>query len=439
MGQYALRCYSRFVELDYCRDVARPKELPDYTPVSGEIHEDVMGLVRLMLWGPQSDMKTKNEEKKEETYSNPYSAPYELLSQWSLFCAFEVLQDILRHLESGQPINWKSIVQASSFYRNHIPFCAGQHGRVPEISSYHALFLELRLLFTLLPHQQIGTVMNRVSAKASLQLQAYRNLARPLYQAYSSLRHGFRRLTDRSSLEFREIKAYLDGSSMPGHGIHYELQEIYRVFVKSGLPNPYEDFMEKKRGNDHAGGEHRVLLWHGTPHSCVLGILDTGLTIQRKGAPTSGAMFGKGIYLADASSKSAGYCKYTDRDNVHGDAILLLCEADIGKNRLEVVTSNPEGHMAIKASGGHYRSMVGLGRTMPAKWKMVLFDVRTGRGIDYIERPIYMPDTRIKYMQRWDQPPLGSLLYNEYVIYDETHVTVRYGLHVRIKSAYHRF
>lgn len=49
----------------------------------------------------------------------------------------------------------------------------------------------------------------------------------------------------------------------------------------------------------------------------------------------NGYMFDKGIYLADMSSKSANYCcPY----NSGGQALLLLCEAELGKP-MQVLTN----------------------------------------------------------------------------------------------------
>ena len=122
-----------------------------------------------------------------------------------------------------------------------------------------------------------------------------------------------------------------------------ELQEIYRVFVKANLPNPYRDWIEAKQGHD-ACGEERLLLWHGTPLDSLLGILDLGLQIRRRGASWTGTMFGNGIYLADVSSKSVGYCKHRLWD---GEAVLLLCEADVGKTRIQSQKSMREAKQAM--------------------------------------------------------------------------------------------
>ena len=65
-----------------------------------------------------------------------------------------------------------------------------------------------------------------------------------------------------------------------------------------------------------------MLLWHGSRLTNFVGILSQGLRIAPPEAPVTGYMFGKGVYFADMSSKSANYC-FTSRENSTG--ILLLC------------------------------------------------------------------------------------------------------------------
>jgi poly [ADP-ribose] polymerase len=50
---------------------------------------------------------------------------------------------------------------------------------------------------------------------------------------------------------------------------------------------------------------NKMLLWHGSRLSNFVGILSQGLRIAPPEAPVTGYMFGKGIYFADISSKSA--------------------------------------------------------------------------------------------------------------------------------------
>ena len=69
------------------------------------------------------------------------------------------------------------------------------------------------------------------------------------------------------------------------------------------------------------------LLWHGSRRSNFVGILSEGLKIAPPEAPSSGAMFGKGLYFADVCSKSAQYCKIS-ADCMEG--LLMLCEVALG-------------------------------------------------------------------------------------------------------------
>ena len=58
---------------------------------------------------------------------------------------------------------------------------------------------------------------------------------------------------------------------------------------------------------------NRKLLWHGSRVSNMMGILSEGLRIAPPEAPTTGYMFGKGLYFADMVSKSAQYCRATKK------------------------------------------------------------------------------------------------------------------------------
>ena len=70
-----------------------------------------------------------------------------------------------------------------------------------------------------------------------------------------------------------------------------------------------------------------MLLFHGSRLSNWAGILSQGLRIAPPEAPVTGYMFGKGVYFADMSSKSANYC-FANRSNPYG--LLLLCEVALG-------------------------------------------------------------------------------------------------------------
>jgi poly [ADP-ribose] polymerase len=75
--------------------------------------------------------------------------------------------------------------------------------------------------------------------------------------------------------------------------------------------------------------KNHKILWHGSRAANFAGILSQGLRIAPPEAPHSGYMFGKGIYHADISSKSAEYCHAETSDNT----ILMLL------NEVALVTS----------------------------------------------------------------------------------------------------
>jgi poly [ADP-ribose] polymerase len=75
-------------------------------------------------------------------------------------------------------------------------------------------------------------------------------------------------------------------------------------------------------------------------------------------------MFGKGVYLADISSKSAGYCCHYSSGGI---GLLLLCEAELGKPMLELTNASYSAAEEAKKEGCY--ATWGKGRTGPQAWK----------------------------------------------------------------------
>ncbi|KAK0627411.1 poly polymerase catalytic domain-containing protein [Immersiella caudata] len=430
----------QFVELDY-RDRRTRASLPvevshrHYDNIDSQLPESVRGLLQVMLYyrsAPRQPGPAKGGESETvaaASAQSAFTAPYEHLSPWTCFLGFKALQRIYQHLDSSGPVRWKALVSASSRYRSHIPLHS-KNSKTPVISSYYALFLELKFLYQFWPRAEVTIMLADVETHASLQARQYGSLSQPMYRAYSSLRHGFRRLEpDHQAVEFRELKNYMEKSCHSLHGLRLELQEIYSVFIKSNLPNPYGDLVNISAELVSLGAsidEERLLLWHGTPLDSLLGILDLGLQIRRKGASWTGTMFGNGIYFADASSKSAAFCKH---QAWNGEAVLLLCEVDVGQQRIRSPCAMQRGHEQIGASFGQYRCIEGLGRIGPAKWKDVSWEMagepNSSAGV------VRMPDVSVPYTNTYSGGVLG---FNEYVVYDPSQVLIRYVLRVKIEG-----
>lgn len=108
---------------------------------------------------------------------------------------------------------------------------------------------------------------------------------------------------------------------------------------------------------------NKMLLWHGSRLTNYVGILSKGLRIAPLEAPSTGYMFGKGIYFADMVSKSANYCLATKINNI---GLVLLCEVALGNMNQKWATdftaaNLPPGKQSTK----------GMGQTEPAGGEML--------------------------------------------------------------------
>lgn len=136
-----------------------------------------------------------------------------------------------------------------------------------------------------------------------------------------------------------------------------KVKEIFRIERKGEKDRFAQSPYAKLKGD-------RRLLWHGSRSTNFGGILSQGLRIAPPEAPVNGYMFGKGVYLADISSKSAGYTAYHDSGNT---GLLLLCEAELGIPMLELTAVNVDAPEEAKKRG--CIATWGKGSTGPHSWK----------------------------------------------------------------------
>lgn len=222
---------------------------------------------------------------------------------------------------------------------------------------------------------------------------------------------------------------------------------------------------------------NRRLLWHGSRCTNFGGILSQGLRIAPPEAPVSGYMFGKvsesrspslsphpmedgskieawtklltqisfkGIYLADMSSKSAGYTCYGSSDD---NGLLLLCEAELGDPMQELTQARYNAGETAKQGG--MISTMGQGTTAPEKWVDASIAHPSMKGIKMVRWPpaLFGTDHELKLTLDASQPdPKGtpgrtdvlqaSLLYNEYICYDVAQVQLRYLFRVKISHTW---
>ncbi|KAF2400610.1 poly-ribose polymerase [Trichodelitschia bisporula] len=218
---------------------------------------------------------------------------------------------------------------------------------------------------------------------------------------------------DPTSQEFKELQDYLVHTRASTHALRYEVEEIFRI-ERNG---EFARFDKSPYGSLAAD---RRLLWHGSRTTNFGGILSQGLRIAPPEAPVSGYMYGKGVYMADMSSKSANYCFHQQSGGV---GLLLLCEAELGKPLFEL--TNADYDAGEKAQKAGCLTTLGRGQAGPAKWKDAGCVHPTLEGTT-------MPDV--------SDPPAsltdGYLQYNEYIVYDVEQIRLRYLFRVKMEYSW---
>lgn len=137
----------------------------------------------------------------------------------------------------------------------------------------------------------------------------------------------------------------------------------------------------------------------------MIGILSNGLRVAPAEAPNNGYMFGKGIYFADSVSKSANYC-WTTPQNPQG--VLILAEVALGTP-----------YKAKKAEDLTYTTLKEVKRcdSTHGVGRMAAFaeDYETMADGVVVPTGDFMPSDGS-----------GSLLYNEFIVYRQEQVKMRY-------------
>ncbi|KAG8985984.1 hypothetical protein FRB90_004320 [Tulasnella sp. 427] len=216
-----------------------------------------------------------------------------------------------------------------------------------------------------------------------------------------------------ASKEFKALETYCHDSSGKTHGhmSGFKVVDIFKV-ERNGEAEPFNaaGFSKLESGK-------RMLLWHGSRATNFGGILSQGLRIAPPEAPVTGYMFGKGVYFADASTKSLGYTHYSLSDQT---GLLLLCEVATAP-LLEL--EDADYNAGDKCKAANALATKGLGESVPSAWK----DVAEVTGNDEL-KGVVMPVGKFK-----DRNNRRSLWYNEYIVYDTNQIRLRYLLRVSFK------
>nr|XP_010325650.1 poly [ADP-ribose] polymerase 2 isoform X1 [Solanum lycopersicum] len=200
------------------------------------------------------------------------------------------------------------------------------------------------------------------------------------------------------SQEYLMIENYMKNTHAKIHsGYAVDIVQVFRA-SRNGENERFQKFSDTS---------NRMLLWHGSRLTNWAGILSQGLRIAPPEAPSTGYMFGKGVYFADMFSESAIYC-YASSAAKNG--VLLLCEVALGDMN-ELLSANsdadklPLGKLSTKA----------VGAMAPDFKEAQILE-------DGVIVPLGNPKERPKHE--------GNLLHNEYIVYNVEQLRMRYVIQV---------
>lgn len=344
-----------------------------------KLPEATKSLIKLIF-----DLNMMNNQMKEIGY-DANKMPLGKLSKQAIQKGYKILKEISETLKKAKPSN-EVLMQLSSDFYSEIP---------------HDFGYQKMINFLIKDEETVKKKLEMLQSIEDIQV-ATKILEDKKDKDENLIDHNYKKLktdikpVDRKSEEYSIIEEYLRNTHATTHN-QYDL-EILDAFE---IDREGEGERFKKDIHNHQ------LLWHGSRLTNFVGILSQGLRIAPPEAPVTGYMFGKGVYFADMVSKSANYC-FTSPANPTG--ILLLCEVALGNPR-DLYFSD---YYASNLPAGCH-STKGCGRTAPKESdakKIGDIKVPCGKGVP----------TNI---------PQGSLLYNEFIVYDIAQIKIKYLLKVK--------
>uniref|UniRef100_A0A3P8X0S0 Poly [ADP-ribose] polymerase n=1 Tax=Cynoglossus semilaevis TaxID=244447 RepID=A0A3P8X0S0_CYNSE len=371
------------VYMDYNTDEKKEEKLGSTSSTEvqkkpSRLNPKVQSLLQLIC-----DLKALEECVLEMKFDTKKAPLGKLTSEQirSGYTALKKIEECLKNKSSR-----KTLEDACNQFYTRIPHNFGLK-RPPIIDSQAELKEKIALLEAL-SDIQIAVKMVRSSNDGD---------EHPLDRQYQNLHCGLQPL-DSCTHEFKVIEQYLQSTHASTHNTYtMTVTDIFSVD------------RDRESANFLSQLHNRTLLWHGSRLSNWVGILSQGLRVAPPEAPVTGYMFGKGIYFADMSSKSANYCYPSQNNNV---GLLLLCEVALGNSNELRDADYKAGELP---TGTH--STKGLGRTRPDPKNSVTDGVTVPMG----------PGVTTGATQSHSY----SLLYNEFVVYDPAQTRMRYLLRIQ--------
>jgi len=175
-------------------------------------------------------------------------------------------------------------------------------------------------------------------------VQVQDSLEKTLDDKYKALKITLKCLSNRTK-EYKHIKSMVDQSHSSHHRFGIKVEEIFKIEDMVG----HDTFNPLKVGT--------MELFHGSRSENILSIMQNGLKIKPKSAVHTGSMFGSGIYFASEVSKSANYCWGFNGGSKNDSYYMFVCEVATGKikdfaHAQTHLSSAPYGYNSVRGIKG---------------------------------------------------------------------------------------
>eukprot|EP00906_Rhabdomonas_costata_P030165 RCo042596 len=301
------------------------------------------------------------------------------------YSALTAIQNLLQ--QSPPPSNLQSLLvsETNRFY-NIIPHAFGEGKKPGVIDTEDKLKEKIKMMDALMELEVTTSVIS--SAASSSPAQEH-----PIDTNYKKLKCELVPVP-RDAEEFKLVSDYVANTHGHTHTMYtLELQDLFRLDREG----------EEDRWKSHSGNANRKLLWHGSRLTNWAGIISQGLRIAPPEAPSTGYMFGKGVYFADMVTKSSNYC-FTTSEATTG--LMALNEVALGEmyklTSAKYMDKPPAGYHSTMGQGQYHPDPSGE-KKLPSG-----VVVPCGKGTT----------SGVK----------TSLMYNEFIVYDVAQVRMRYLL-----------
>ena len=253
------------------------KEIKDEPKVDSKLATNVQDLISLIC-----NIKTMEEAVIEMQYDTK-KAPLGKITVEQIKAGYSALKRISECVEAGKTTG-NVILQACNDFYTRIPHEFG-FKTPPIIRTSQEIKKKLELLETLSDIQVALKILSSVQDS---------NI-HPIDRKYDQLKIDINPMAKKSP-EWKLLEKSIKTTHASTHNLYdMEVLDLFSLDKENETKN-YQDC-----GNSR-------LLYHGSRLSNWAGILGNGLKIAPPEAPSTGYMFGKGVYFADMSSKSANYC-----------------------------------------------------------------------------------------------------------------------------------